>query len=191
MDELNLKNIWQVGNSHKQVFINTQQLLTELTKDLNAFEAKLKKRDSLEITVALVMIPAAIVLAYFANSFLQQLGFGLIVPYCLLVIFQLKRVRKFKTLINLIQSQNDFLSQSKDYLIKEMNLLKSVLYWYILPALLSATLINLGSDSSQLEQIITFVVMVIVFAYIYYLNRKAVKNDFEPLIDKINSALNN
>jgi FtsH-binding integral membrane protein len=158
---------------------------------LNAFEGKLKKRDSLEIIVALVMIPIAIVLAYFANSFLQQLGFGLIVPYCLLVIFQLKRVKKFKTRINPIQSQNAFLSQSKDYLVKEMNLLKSVLYWYLLPALICATLINLGSDSSQLEQIITFVVMVIVFAYIYYLNRKAVKNDFEPLIDKITTALNN
>src|SRR5690606_3878535 len=100
MDDLKLLNIWREGNQSNKVRIDANKLLTELTKNLSEFDAKLKKRDSLEITVALIMIPIAILLAYFVDSSLQQLGFGLIVPYCALVIYKLKRVKKYKVQID-------------------------------------------------------------------------------------------
>ncbi|MFC2186258.1 hypothetical protein ACFCT7_02995 [Fulvivirgaceae bacterium LMO-SS25] len=189
MDDLKLLNIWREGNQRNKVSIDANKLLTELTENLSEFDAKLKKRDSLEITVALIMIPIAILLAYFVDSSLQQLGFGLIVPYCALVIYKLKRVKKYKVQIDAQQSQKAFLTQSKEYLVKEMNLLKTVLYWYILPAFLCASLINLGSDSGQLELILTFIGMIALFGYIYYLNRKALKDDFEPILAQLNQTI--
>jgi len=184
-----LKEIWEYGVSNT-IDIKNETLMKDLSVELDRFERRIAKRDKLEIGVAIILIPLFLGAAFFVPMLLPKIAFFLFVPYLLLVIYQLKAVKKHKVVNNSVDV-GESLRHQRLYYAKERDLLNSVLYWYILPpAVLQIVLyVTFVTSTGKLAFFIGLVVMVSVVIYI--LNKQAVKKDLDPMIRKLDDAILN
>jgi len=98
------------------------------------------------------------------------------------------RVRKYKVQ-DLSLLLRDYLIQYKHYLTKEMTLLNNVVYWYLLPSAVGLLLFFYGIRPDVIKTLQLFSIVLVVFFIIYYLNKKAVKEDIEPLLQKLEESI--
>lgn len=184
MSDKELIKIWKKVNDFELVTIHQDNLLHDLGNELSLFEKTIRKRDKTEIGIALGLIPLFAVIAYFVPSLISKIGALLVIPSALLVVFMLKKVKKHKK-EDLSAPLKNHLIQYKIYVEKEIQLLKNVVYWYLLPLFLCLTLFYFG-----FEYPLFFIFLnMIIYVYIYYLNKKAIRNYFLPLIEKIDSSI--
>lgn len=184
MLEDELKNIWQYSTKEVLVKFNTSRLLIDLDAKLETFDRTIKNRDRLEIGAAALVILFMGTTFFYTPQLLSKIGLLVGVCYGILVIYVLRNVKKFKA-DNYSLPMKAYLIKHQEYLIKQRNLLKNVLYWYILPPTVSVILFFMGKDMGYIHMLLVIGIMT----FIYVINQRAVKKDFDPLIKKIGSAI--
>ena len=198
MTEDILKQIWKGGSEKENITIDYHKLHEEMKSKLDHMDQQIKARDNREIGASLVGMAAFAYIGYDIPFFWSKIACGLMIGWFLFVIFRLKYQRRNES-PDPATSLNDQLDHRKDYLIGQTNMIKSVLWWYILPPILINALLFFGAgDPDAWDSLFsgmipdTFIgkigVMTLVVAlngYIYYLNKKAVKNQLNPLISSI------
>jgi len=141
-----------------------------------------------EIIPATVMIPFFSYQAYHLTLLLPKIGASILVLWCIYIIIRLKSLKKYKPAVPTI-SYSEYLLQTKQYLIVQKKLLENVVYWYILPCVIGLFLMNINHDPSK--QIVSFIISTVFGIFVYFLNKYAVKKDFIPRIQKIDTAIKN
>lgn len=188
MLDQDLKNIWQRAGKTEFVDLNEAQLLTQLKPQIETFEKEIANRDKKEIQAALVLIPVFAAIAYFVPETLSKIGAALIIPYSLLVIYMLKQVKKYK-----VSDFNlpvvDYLKQYYTYVAKEMRLLQTVAFWYILPPTISLTLFFMGIEENKVQLALTLLALGLVYLGIIVYNLRSVNTEFKPLLARINAQI--
>ncbi len=182
-----LERIWNSSRQKQLVSYHEPALFNELDSKLNEFEMVIKKRDRREITTASIFIPICSIAAFFTTG-LTQIGLILACFSCILIIYMLIRGRRHRV-ENYAVPVETYLIQHKQYLIKQRALLNNVLYWYILPIAISCVLFMVGLNPEKGLKI-PLVIVIPINILVYYLNKMAVKKVFDPLIEKISSAIN-
>lgn len=188
MLENELKKIWQQASPEEIIKLDKSKLLVELDTELTRFNKGLIRRDKREIGVALFLIPFFLIAVIFIQGTLSKIALGLGIPYCILVIYVLKNVKKYQVSDFTIPLR-EFLIKQKNYLEKERALLDNILYWYILPPSVSTILFFYSRQMPQPKLYLFISVVVLVMAFIYYLNKKAVKDDFDPVIKRLDETI--
>jgi hypothetical protein len=188
MIENELKRIWQGAAPEQKLLLDKTRLLMELDHFLNDFEKGLKNRDRREITVAWLMIPVLTVIAIFIPFVLSKIAMWLLIPWCLLVIYKLKAVKKLKPAEPALDMRT-YLLQQKNYLLEQRKLISTVLYWYLLPPTALLLLFFAGFDLPTYRLITHFSIVLAVNGVVYYLNRRAIITDFDPALKKIDDSL--
>lgn len=199
MLENELNKIWQNSTREELVKFNASKLLIDLDSKLESFDRCIKNRDRREIIAAIFIMLVFGVMTFFIPQLLSKMGIlrgvlygtGLMlgVIFGILVIYKLRHVKKFKA-DNYSLSTKDYLIKHQQYLIKERSLLEKVLYWYTLPATLSTILIFVGVNLGSTQTYILILISLVVNAYAYYINKRTVKKDFNPLIEKLDVIIN-
>ncbi|WP_066836766.1 hypothetical protein [Rufibacter ruber] len=188
MLDQDLKNLWQKGPSPSQIHLNQEVLLQEIRAEATATDQKIKTRDRREIGVALVVLPVFALTAWLMPFPLTKLGAGLVIPWCLLIVFQLKRARQ-----NRVQDFSaplqEYLHQYRQYLLRQAQLLKSAWYWYILPFTVCMVLFICGFPLSLGKMIFNLGIILGMSVFIYLANRHALKHELQPLLIKVERAL--
>jgi hypothetical protein len=188
MIDSELKRIWQGAAPEQKLLLDKTRLLIELDHFLNDFEKGLKNRDRREITVAWLMMPVLAVIAVFIPFLLSKIALLLLIPWCGFVIYKLKAVKKYKPADPALDMKA-FLVRQKNYLLEQKKLIASVLYWYVLPPTALLLLFFAGFDLPAYRLIAHCSIVLIVNSVIYYLNRRAIKTDFDPALKKINASI--
>lgn len=198
MLENELNKIWQNSTREELVKFNASKLIIDLDSNLESFDRCIKNRDRREIIAAVSVMVIFGAMAYFIPQILSKMGIlrgvlygmGLMlgVIFGILVIYKLRYVKKFKA-DNYSLSMKEYLIEHQQYLIKERSLLENVLYWYILPATLSTILIFVGVNLGSTRTYILILISLVVNAYAYYINKRTVKKDFNPLIEKLDVTI--
>ncbi|MBC3541015.1 hypothetical protein ACFSC6_17185 [Rufibacter sediminis] len=188
MLDQDLKNLWQNARPQDQIHLNQHLLLQEVSQEAKTVDQKIRQRDRTEIAVALIMIPLFGLVAWRLPFPLTKLGAALVIPWCLLVIYQLKRARRH-SVQNFSTPLVHYLHQYRRYLQDQIQLLKGVLFWYMLPFSVCLVLYFMGFSSSPagLAMYVTFIVVMNVL--IYFNNRNALKQDLEPLLEKVDRTI--
>lgn len=188
MLENELERIWQNSTKEEVVKFNKSKLIIELDSQLKSFDRSIKNRDRREIIAAAIIIPIFGIGALFLPGILLKIGSMFIASFGILVIYMLRRVKKYKA-DNFSLPVKEYLLKHRQYLIKERNLLNNVLYWYILPPLIGVILFFIGC---KLKGYILIILILIVFAFnafAYFINKMTVKKDFDLLIKRIDLSI--
>lgn len=184
-----LKKIWQRASEETLIQFNQSKLLTEMEQKLKRFDEKIKQRNQTEFIAALIVIPIFMALAYFSSSTTSRMGAGLIVLFGFVVIFKLWHTRRQKNKIDYTTSLKHQLITAKVYVEKEKKLLKTVLYWYILPPFIGGILFTAGRSTNPWMLGFFILFNILVSGHIWRMNQRAIKKHLNPLIKEIDDTL--
>jgi len=187
-DELSM--IWQKSAGTEVISFNKPALIADLNSQLDDFEKCLNKRDRREIIGSAIVIFLFGTGALFVTSILAKTGLVLGALYGILVILVLRYVKKQKP-ENDSLPVGDYLVKHRQYLVKQRNLLKNVIYWYLLPPFVSCVIFFAGLKMETVHLVISVMIVFVMYSWIYFLNKAGVKNTFDPLISRIDKAIDN
>ncbi|WP_420399893.1 hypothetical protein [Flagellimonas sp.] len=197
MIEDELIQIWQSSPKHERIKFEKSRLLLDVQNRLDSFDRAVKIRDTVEISVAILMTPLFLYQVYRQPNVLAKIGAIWIVAYILFVVYKLLKVKKEKP--SEATSYLEYLKQSKIYLEKQKRLIESVLYWYILPGLMGCTIFLIGSLdllNKTWQEIIKIKKVWVglsaftgVGAFTYWLNKRGVKKEFIPRLKKVDELI--
>lgn len=189
MDEDLLKRLWSDSNKAQKVAINPEILMDSIQHKSLYMETKIKQRDKSEIIVAVLMILTFGCLFFIVPQVQAKVGAVIIVLSCMLIIFRLIRARKVNIKQETSSAIKYHLLVSLQQVRQHINLLNTVFWWYLLPIFIGVLFVYYGLSKSFVSKISYTVVVTIMYGYIWYLNKKAVRKKLKPLEADIQQAL--
>ena len=190
MVENELSKIWQNSTGAEAINFNNAELFADLDLQLKNFDHTLKNRDKREVIAAVIVILLFGTGTLFFSGIISRIGLIFGALYGILVIYVLHIVKKQKPEYYTLPVK-EYLIQHREYLVKERNLLKNVIYWYLLPPFISSVLFFVGQNMGAVMLIISILIAFWINVYIYFLNKAAVKKVFDPLINQMDQTINN
>ncbi|MCH6255408.1 hypothetical protein MLD52_02525 [Puniceicoccaceae bacterium K14] len=182
-----LQCIWDSQNEETVFAFDQATLNREVQSKHAKLRRKLLIRDSIEITAGFLCVAVFTTAGIYraTQSLLSGIPLFLAATLILFVCLCFFRGRKEQ---KLIETQfDDSLIGEIDKVIAQLNyqakFLKSVLWWYLLPCGAAAMLANFslynknGSIKDHLEY---FVLLVVLYSFIYWLNQRAVTKKILP-----------
>jgi hypothetical protein len=199
MNDQNLINIWKGSSRNIQLNLNYDDLANELKRKANQLDKSIKKRNQLEIGLAILLLPIALYLFFEVPYYLFKSGVLLMAVWFLYVIYKLKKTRGLKTDFGTSATLKHQLNKQKRYVEEEVKLLKSVFYWYLLPPYTGLLLMissayfhrDVQWENSFLQGLLSeniyghlvyIIFLTALYFYIYKLNMKAIAKDLMPVI---------
>ncbi|SMG35512.1 hypothetical protein SAMN05661096_02351 [Marivirga sericea] len=202
MNDQNLINIWKGSSRNIQLNLNYDDLANELKRKANQLDKSIRKRNQLEIGLAILLLPIALYLFFEVPYYLFKSGVLLMAVWFLYVIYKLKKTRGLKTDFGTNATLKHQLNKQKRYVEEEVKLLKSVLYWYLLPPYTGLLLMissayfhrDVQWENSFLRGLLSeniyghlvyIIFLTALYFYIYKLNMKAIAKDLMPVVHDI------
>lgn len=201
MLEQELKEIWRNSSAEAKINFDLARLMINLQHKTDRIESNIRARDRREIIAAIIGI---VIFGYFA----YEIPFPITKAACLLavlifvfIIYKLRRARKQLVEVNMASSFREQLQQQKIFFKNQQQLLQSVLWWYLLPPFVMNIIfiVGIGNPSdygwspalldllplTPREKITTVATIAIFYAFVYWLNRRAARKVYPPVIQEI------
>lgn len=189
-----LKKDWQQAIQPESKSENIDEVVTMLADKTKKIDKEIKRRDALEISIAVLLIPAWIYGLVISVSTMQTLGCILALVSCCYIPYRLISARRVASKKS--DNTKAFLLQERQKLVQQKKMLESILWWYIGPIALSIVLITLGGTvtESGWPQVPAnlywyYASLVVLMVGVFALNKRAAKKKFGPLIDNIDQRL--
>lgn len=189
MTDNEMKNLWQNTGNSGNIRLNDSKLITELDSELKRLHRGILRRDLLESVAAVLVILLFSATLVFTPSLLTKIGCGIFIGYGLLVIVMLQYVKKNRKPASLTATLKDYLTDTRRYFKAERQLLKNVLWWYLLPPAAGIGFFFAGLNGNPGTNIALMLVTGGVLVGVYFLNQHGVKKQFDPLLANIDDAL--
>lgn len=189
-----LKQDWQQTTQLNSAPENIDEVVTMLETQTKKIDSEIKRRDFIEIAIAFLLIPAWIFGLMTSVSTMQSIGCVIAIISCLYIPYRLVSAKKVKSKKS--DSISEFLIVEKQKLSQQKQMLESIVWWYIAPITTAILLITLGSnvDERGVPQIADnmywyYGSVALLMVGVYFLNKRAAKQKFEPLISNIDNRL--
>jgi Flp pilus assembly protein TadB len=189
MDEDEVKRLWS-NIATERIEINNDILIESLDDKLKKIERKVRRRDRREIFVCICLIPLFGWWVITVPPMLSKIGALIVVLACLLVVFKLVYARRVTVTEDIASEIGHRVTVSLQLLKQQITLLQTVLWWYLLPFFVGIILFYFGLVTSVLSKAIYSLIVAVAYGYIYYLNKRAVRNHLKPLEEQLTNILN-
>ncbi|APZ95172.1 serine hydrolase domain-containing protein [Fuerstiella marisgermanici] len=188
---------WQAHLSQTRVTVDADLLRKEVQLEQHNFRATILGRDFTEIGLALVMIPCWVVMGImWSLPWTWYLSIPVLIWMAGFMLVYRKRhaqppSQPDDSLVDCVQRS---LKEQED----QIWLLRNVLWWYLLPpgiavcaffAQVSWQLQDAGWLLALIFFVGLFMFVVVLYAFIYYLNQRAVRMQLEPKRDALQTLL--
>jgi CubicO group peptidase (beta-lactamase class C family) len=183
LDEL--QKTWQSQGAGPR--IDADLLLKEVQRNQRTFSAIILRRDVIEVGVALLLLPYWV---YQGLTSSLPWTWWLTVPAILWIIgfFLVDRMRHPQTPSDPRESLLDCVKNSLTQVEHQIWLLRNVFWWYLLPFTISILAFfahsSLRGARNSLEALaagsLSFGFLLAIYAFIDYINQRAVRSDLEP-----------
>ncbi len=187
MIEDELIKIWQSSSHQERIKFEKSKLMIELQSSLGRLHRWWKYLELVEIISQAIAILAFTFIVYWAPFTSTKIAAIFVVLWSIYVIFRILSLKKFKP-SDLEENYLSYLKRSREYLKAQKKLLKTSLYWYILPIypILCLFVKDFWEISStRFIIVLVFLLMIGMTIYTYYLQKKRVKNEIDPRITKV------
>ena len=191
MIEDELINIWQSSSNQERLKFEKSKLMIELQSSLGRLNRWWKYRVLVEIVAAIITIPTFAFIAYWVPFTTSKIASALIIIYVVHIIARLLGIKKFKP-SDLEENYLEYLKKSREYLEAQRNLLETYNYWGALPLYPILFLFLVGFweiPSKRYLIIIVYLFMVGIHLFGYILNKRRVKNEIIPRINRIDELI--
>lgn len=188
MEDDPLRQAWQAPGNHPQLRMDMEQVMSNVCRDQQAFASIIFWRDVREVGVSLVLIPVWIVMGV---ALKLPWAWYLVIPGLVWIaaFMLIDRRRQRRKRPERAESLRRHVEDSLAEVEHQIWLLRNVFWWYLVPmalpmfaffAQVSWRVRHLGGW----EAVFGFALMAgfvsAVFAFVYWLNRVAVRTGLEP-----------
>lgn len=183
-DEDSIK-IWKTANMQNKIDVET--LIYKIENKKNSFENKIKSRNYLEIIAAVFV---NLIFGYkltVVDSIVSKIGCIVILLSSYLIVYKLLNTRTAAKKIN--TSILESLENHLVYVKNEAKLLKTVLWWYILPINIGVLLLIIGDSDNLFIIALVTVILLIGGIIVKKVNKKALKTEVQPKIKEIEKEI--
>lgn len=187
---------WQTQSSQSRLTIKAELLLKEVQRNERLFTAIVFWRDVREVGVALVLVPIWI---YVGVTFAIPWTWFLSVPAMLWIagFMLVDRLRHKQQPLEGSQPLCQHVERSLAQIEHQIWLLRNVFWWYLLPLALAVLAffgqitweVRSGGWLAALIAVLAFLIGFVAFAAVYRLNQHAVRTDFLPRRQELESLL--
>jgi len=190
MIEDELVKIWQSSPNQERVKFEKSRLMIEVQSTVDHLHRKIKYRDLGEQIGAMIGIPVFAYYAYSIPFLLTKIASVLIILWGVFVIIRLRNAKKYKPSA-FTETYLEYLYQTREYLKIQKRLVENVLYWYILPVMILMFMFILGPGlEGRLPKIVKVGVLAMAVGLAtYFLNKRVVKKQFIPRLEKIDELI--
>lgn len=189
-----LKQDWKQAIETQATPDDIAEVIEMIEQETTKLDRDIKRRDFVEISIAILLIPAWIWGLFHTVSTMQSIGFIIAIAACCYIPYRLLSAKKVESRKS--DSVKDFLVQEKQKVEQQKSMLESVFWWYIAPLVSAIILITLGAmiDEHGVLQVpmsmywyYLFLALLVIGTYM--LNIRAAKNKFGPLLINIEQRL--
>jgi len=188
MNDNELKKIWQDTPHTENVQFNNQQILNDMNTSIQKLDRSIKWRNVREIAAAIFVIVFFAVQFFRFENDLAKLGAALVVPAALFVIYKLLEVRRSQKSVDVSTNIKEQLTDTRNYLKREQQLLKDILYWYILPLMIPVVIMSIGLDGFSVSNLVYLFTVFLFSVFVYWLNQRGAQQ-FDPYIEQVEEAI--
>jgi hypothetical protein len=181
---------WQEQNDHSLSPEDREALVARVCRSVERVGGAVLRRDVLET------IAAVVVIIYFGRYFygaptdyvVSKTGSGFLVCWALFIIYRLHRTRTVQRPTSLDAPVREFCRVELERLDRQIQLLGSVLWWYIAPAMIGANMMFMGMAGLGIASLVYGMATLLLSWGIYALNMRAA-NGLVPLRNELASLL--
>lgn len=187
MIEDELIKIWQSSNNQERLKFEKSKLIIELQSSLGRLHRWWKYLELIEVISAIICILSFSFIVYWAPFTTTKIASALFVIFSINILIQVLGIKKIKP-SDLETNYLEYLKKTKKYLNSQKRLFETSVYWGILPIYPILLLFFAGFwhiPKKRLIVIIVFLVAIGLGIYGYFLNKKRVRNEINPRIDRV------
>jgi hypothetical protein len=181
-----LPSLWQKDAGEGAV---PEALLSSVVDRSRQLARDVRRRDLVESGLALVMVPFFGACVFLGAHPVARIGAAILTLSCLLIPLRLRAARRCFEPAPREGSLRAFLLAERERVRAQAQLLRSVLWWYLLPLGLGVVLL-FGGGTRSFALSLGYAGLVIAFyGWIYRLNQNAVSRELDPRRDQLETLL--
>jgi hypothetical protein len=189
-----LKQDWQKNIEQVSAPENLNKVINMLEKETTKIDKEIKRRDFLEISIAVLLIPVWVLGLFISKGSIQTVGYIIAIASCIYIPYKLISAKKVTA--PKLSNIKAFLERERQKVSQQKQLLESIVWWYIAPLTLSIVLITLGGTVNEAgipsmndHLYFYYGCLVLLIVGIYFLNKRGAKKKFGPLLTNIEQRL--
>jgi len=189
-----LKEEWQQEIEPAKCEDHLKALVDEVKTKTLKIDKEIKRRDILEILIALLLIPFWVYGLFSSAGNIQSIGLWVLIIACLFIPYKLIKAKQVSPTKD--ASVKGFLIKEQEKLKLQNDLVNSVVWWYLLPLLTGIILVTLGGTVNEFgvpqitEQLaIYYSFLGLLCIAVYLLNKRAANKKFAPLLKQVEKKL--
>jgi hypothetical protein len=185
-----LPSAWQQENEQSLSPEDREATVARVCRSVERIGGTILRRDLVETIAAVFVIFWFGRMVIFIDSLVARIGAGFVVLWALFIIWKLHRTRTIQQPAPLDVPVREFCRIELDRMDRQIKLLRSVLWWYIAPAMLGANVVFVGMAGFGLASLVYGITTLLLAWGIYALNMRAVAKDLGPARKELASLLN-
>ncbi|MDW3196683.1 MAG: hypothetical protein R8G66_30175 [Cytophagales bacterium] len=205
MLEQELKDLWRNSPETERIKFDLSRLMIDLNGQLEDLNARIKRRDRMDIITMLISIPVFSYLIFIIPFPVTKAGLVLAILGMIWHVFKRRDHYLNRIPVNHTLSFKEQLENQKLNLEHEKKLMSTVLYWFLIPSFVPFAVSVLGLGDPQaygwsnfiIDQLLPMPIIyklayltfaAIVFTMIYRENNRVVRRTLMPMIREIEEA---
>ncbi|MBJ6369694.1 hypothetical protein [Snuella sedimenti] len=191
MIEDELIKIWQSSSNQERIKFEKSKLMIELQSSLGRLHRWWKYLELIELISAGIGILAFAFYVYFIPFTTTKIASAFFVILLINLVIKVVGIKKYKP-NDLDENYLDYLKKTQKYLNAQKRLLKTAVYWLVLPLypillLFFSGLWHISATHNVI--IITFLAAIGIGMHAYFLNKKRVRNEIIPRLKKLDELI--
>jgi CubicO group peptidase (beta-lactamase class C family) len=189
LDELDSQ--WRATNQIAATKQQREQLIAATCRRVERFWGRIFRRDLVETIAAVVVMIVFGRYCYVAptDHVVSRFGAGFLVCWALFIIYKMHRTRTIQRPAPVDAPVREFCRIELDRLDRQIQLLRSVLGWYIAPCTIGVNIMFIGMAGLGTASLIYGIVTLLLAWGIYALNMRAVAKELVPRRNELASLL--
>ncbi len=188
MNEAELKSLWQKQELQPPVSLPDAEIIDRMRQKLRQFDRNIFRRDMREGVACAVVVGMFLREFFVESAALARTGCIVVIAAAVVIFGKLVVRRHFKTKRGEPDSVKEFLEKERRKMTREIFLLRSVFWWYLLPLLVGEELFVFGLPRPLANKLVATAVCVAVSGFVYWLNQRAVRKYLVPLQEEMETA---
>lgn len=191
MIESELTKIWQSSPNLERVKFDKSRLMLEVQSSIDQFHRKIKFRDIREQTIALIMMPVFLYVAFTVPYIISKVASVLIVALAVSLVVRLRAAKKYKP-AEVTESYLSYLFNTRTYLQHQQRMLESVHLWFLLPSMTFVFLFlfgQFGVPGKSMAILEGSIANVVAHVVVFIIARLDVQRQFTSRLEKVNKLI--
>jgi hypothetical protein len=193
MIEDELIKIWQSSSNQERVKFEKSKLMIELQSSLKRLHRWWNYIELSETLLAVFGVLVSIFLLVTIPFILTKTAIGLVTICAIYLIIKYRGLKKFKP-SDLEENYLNYLKKNREYLKVQKKFLRTYYYWGIVPVYPIMLLFNISIWEKIPKNFIVLLMLINIATigigiYGYLLNKKRVKKEINPRIDRVNELI--